>query len=144
MKKHHVPQSKSIRFGLLGILFLIPMISGCSDKSMIPGSVVKEKISLSTEYQAVFLDNGQAFFGKLENADSEYPLLKDVFYIQRLVNKDTNEVKNTLIKRGSEWHAPDQMYINAKHIVLIEPVNPKSKVAELITEAKTQKAGAAQ
>jgi hypothetical protein len=142
MKRHRFFPSKGIWFGV--VFFLILMASGCSDRSMISGSAGKAKISLATEYQAVFLDNGQAFFGKLENADSEYPLLKDVFYIQRLVNKETNEVKNTLIKRGSEWHGPDQMYINARHIVLIEPVNPNSKVAELIKEAKTQKAGAAQ
>jgi hypothetical protein len=142
MKSYWAFHSKGIWIGVLCILVFIA--SGCSDKSIISGSAGKTKISLNTEYQAVFLDNGQAFFGKLENADSDYPLLKDVFYIQRLVNKETNEVKNTLVKRGSEWHAPDQMYINSKHIVLIEPVTPNSKVAELITEAKTQKAGTAQ
>jgi hypothetical protein len=142
MKRHCGFHSKGIWLGV--VFILVFLASGCSDKSMISGSAGKAKIAFATEYQAVFLDNGQAFFGKLENADSDYPLLKDVFYIQRLVNKENNEVKNTLIKRGSEWHAPDQMYINAKHIVLIEPVTPHSKVAELITEAKTQKPAAAQ
>lgn len=142
MKRQCGFNSKGILLGAIFILVL--MASGCSDKSMVSGVAGKAKISLATEYQAVFLDNGQAFFGKLENADSDYPVLKDVFYIQRLVNKETNEVKNSLIKRGSEWHAPDQMYINSKHIVLIEPVTPHSKVAELITEAKTQKTGTAQ
>lgn len=142
MKRQCIVYSKSIWFEVLFILIL--MASGCSDKFMVPGSGGKSKISFATEYQAVFLDNGQAFFGKMENADTPYPSLKDVFYIQRLVNKDTNEVKNTLVKRGSEWHGPDMMYINAKHIVLIEPVSPGSKVAELIKEAKTQKAGPAQ
>ncbi len=124
----------SVRF--IGIkLFLIfilaiALISGCKDKP---------KIVLTTEYQAVFMDNGQAFFGKLENADSHYPLLKDVFYIQQQVNKVTKEVKSILIKRGNEWHGPDRMYINSKHIVLIEPISPNSKVAQLIKEAKAKK-----
>jgi hypothetical protein len=142
LKRHSVVHSKGNLLGVLCILVLIA--GGCSDKSMVSGSADKSKIALSTEYQAVFLDNGQAFFGKMENADAPYPSLKDVFYIQRLVNKDTNEVKNTLVKRGSEWHGPDQMYISARHIVLIEPVSPGSKVAELIKEAKSQKAGTAQ
>jgi hypothetical protein len=106
---------------------------------MVPGCTDKSKITLTTDYQVVFLDNGQTFIGKIEMVDSPYPLLKDVFYIQRQVNKDTNEVKNILIKRGSEWHGPDRMYINSKHIVLIEPVSPKSMVAKLIKEAKEQK-----
>ena len=115
----------------MGIIFILSIcyISGCTEKP---------KIVLTTDYQAVFLDNGQAFFGKLENSDSPYPLLKDVFYIQQQVNKDNKEVKSILIKRGSEWHSPDRMYINAKHIVLIEPVSSGSRVAALIKEAKTQ------
>ena len=117
------------------IFILVTIILGCAEKP---------KIALTSDYQAVFLDNGQAFFGKLENGDSPYPLLKDVFYIQQLVNKETNEVKNTLVKRGSEWHGPDRMYINARHIVLIEPVSPESKVAQLIKEAKAKKTGAEQ
>ncbi|MEN6475245.1 MAG: hypothetical protein ABFD81_14620 [Syntrophaceae bacterium] len=116
-------------------LILVCMTLGCSEKS---------KIVLTTEYQAVFLDNGQAFFGKLENSDSPYPLLKDVFYIQQEVNKKTKEVKNTLVKRGSEWHGPDHMYINAEHIVLIEPVSADSKVAQLIKESKAQTKGTSQ
>jgi hypothetical protein len=111
------------------IFILVSMFLGCTEKP---------KISLTTDYQAIFLDNGQAFFGKLENAGSPYPILTDVFYIQRIVNKNTNEVTNTLIKRGSEWHGPDRMYINARHIVLIEPVSSGSRVATLIKEAKTQ------
>lgn len=96
-------------------------------------------ISLKTDYQAVFLDNGQVFFGKLENAGSSYPSLRDVFYVQGSVNQETKQVKNILVKRGSEWHGPDRMYINAGHIVLIEPVSPDSKVAQLIKEAKAGK-----
>jgi hypothetical protein len=134
MKGHCDFHLKELWFGV--VLILVLFASGCSDKSGVLGGADKAKIALATEYQAVFLDNGQAFFGKLENADSDYPVLKDVFYIQRLVNKDTNEVKNSLIKRGSEWHGPDQMYINSKHIVLIEPVNPNSRVSLLIAEAK--------
>jgi hypothetical protein len=33
---------------------------------------------------------------------------------------------------------PDRMILNASMIVLVEPVNPSSRVAQLITEAKNQ------
>ncbi len=111
-------------------------MAGCTEKPGVSGGVEKSKIALTTEYQAVFLDNGQAFFGKMENPDSPYPLLKEVYYIQRQVNQETKEVRNILIKRGNEWHAPDQMYINSSHIVLVEPVSPNSRVSQLIIEAK--------
>jgi hypothetical protein len=96
-------------------------------------------IKPGTEYQAIFLDNGQVFFGTLENAGSDYPLLKDAFYVQSQTDPTTKQVRNILIKRGNELHGPDKMYLNARHIVVIESVGPNSKVAQLIKEAKTQK-----
>jgi hypothetical protein len=110
------------------ILFLLTL-AGCSE----------EKLRFSTEYQAVFMDNGQVFFGKIENAGGDHPLLKEVFYIGRQTSSDGKEVKNILLKRGSEWHGPDYMYINRQHIAVIEPVSPSSRVAQLIKEAKDQK-----
>ena len=103
-----------------------------------------QKLTFKTEYQAVFLSNGQSFIGKLEGAGSDYPLLRDVFYIQSQVNPETKQVTNILIKRGKEWHNPEFMYINAKHILVIEPVASDSQVAKLIQEAKSQKSGGAQ
>lgn len=49
-----------------------------------------------------------------------------------------------LVKRGSEWHGPDFMRTNARHVVLIEPVAPDSRVAQLIREAKAPAATAPQ
>jgi len=102
--------------------------SGCEQSGPAP----------STEYQAVFMDNGQVFFGKLERTGSAYPLLRDVYYIGRQTSPDGKQVANILVKRGSEWHGPDYMYINKQHIVIIEPISPTSRVAQLIKEAKAQ------
>ena len=93
-------------------------------------------IKFDTTYQAVLLDNGSVYFGKLQGAGTQYPVLTDVYYVQSQVNQETKEVKNVLIRRGNEWHAPDRMVLNARHIILIEPVGPNSKVAELIVQDK--------
>ena len=69
-------------------------------------------------------------------------MLKDIFYVQSQVvqqDQDKKEVKSILIKRGNEWHGPDLMYITTRHVVVIEPVSPNSRVAQLIKEAKAQK-----
>jgi hypothetical protein len=117
-------------------LFAAASLAGCRDKGVLEGG--GEPISFATEYQAVFMDNGQTFFGRMEGTDTRYPMLTDVFYIQSQVNEQTREVKNILIKRGNEWHSPDRMYLNERHIVVIEPVSPNSQVARLIKEAKAQ------
>lgn len=115
---------------IIAVLFFVLMSQGCD-------SPFSQKVPLLSEYHAVFLSNGQVFFGKAE-LGSDFISLSDVYYIQSQVNQETDEVKNELIKRGKEWHAPDKMYINKSHVVLIEPVAADSQVAMLIKEAKEQ------
>jgi hypothetical protein len=87
-------------------------------------------------YSAVLLDNGQVYYGKIQSTGDHYTVLVDVYYVQQKVNPQTKEVANVLIQRGKEWHAPDHMELNNRHIVMIEPVSPQSKVAQLIYELK--------
>lgn len=126
MKNRTIGLFSVIAIIIFGLLF----IQGCGQ-----GSTPK----LQTEYQAVIMTNGQAVFGKAEFLGTEYVLLKDVFYVRSQVNPDTKQVSNTLIKKGQEWHGADQMYINARNILTIEPVSPESQVAKLIKEQKSQK-----
>ena len=90
-------------------------------------------------YQAVLLDNSQVYYGQLAHLDSEFPVLTNVFYVQTAVNPETKQTSNILLKRGKEWHAPDRMLLNAKHIIMVEPVTPGSTVAKLIDQAATAK-----
>ena len=86
-------------------------------------------------YQAVLLHNNQVYFGKLADLGSDYPVLTEAFYIQTTINQETKQQSNILLKRGKEWHAPDRMVLNARHIIMIEPVTDGSAVAKLIAEA---------
>ena len=84
---------------------------------------------------------GQAIAGppaKLEGYGTRFPVLKDVFYIQSSTNPETKQTMNVLVKRGKELHAPDRMNLNPSQIILVEPVGPDSKVAQLIAEQKKQ------
>lgn len=114
------------------LCLLITLVFGCGGPS-------QQKLKFESEYQAVFLANGQVFFGKIENAGAPYPLLKEVFYVQTVANPETKQPVSILVKRGNEWHGPEYMYINSKQIVVIEPVAKNSRVATLIEEAKKQK-----
>ena len=117
-----------------GLVCLVLTLQGCGKSG--GGSPA---FKIDSEYSAVFLDNGQVFFGKLTETGSDYPLLNDVFYVQTQTNPETKEVRSILIKRGNEWHGPTSMRVNSKHIVIIEPVSAESKVAKLITEAMSKK-----
>jgi hypothetical protein len=105
---------------------------------LIQGCTKDAAPKLQTGYQAVVLTNGQVAFGKAEFLGADYVLLKDVFYIRSQVNPETKAVTNTLVKKGQEWHGAEEMYINSRHVVTIEPVSPDSQVAKLIREQKAQ------
>jgi hypothetical protein len=64
--------------------------------------------------------------------------LTDVYDIQNTVNQETRAVASVLVRRGNEAHRPDQMFLNAHRIILIEPVGANSKVAQLIAEDKAK------
>jgi hypothetical protein len=117
---------------VLGVLIL----GGCQTATVKAGAVP----TFQTSYQAVLLDTGLVYYGKISGLDTEYPVLRDVFYVQQSTDPVTKKVSSMLIRRGNEWHAPSMTVLNAHHIVLVEPVGPNSKVAQLIAEDASKKA----
>lgn len=93
--------------------------------------------AFNTPYQAVLLDNGQVYYGKLSRVNSEFPLMTDVYYIVNTEDPQTKAVKHVLVKRGKELHAPTETFFDARHIVMIEPVGPGSEVAKLIQQSES-------
>jgi hypothetical protein len=103
----------------------------------------------SSEYQAVFLSNGQVYFGKMGRS-GKWIVLKDVYYLQvtqdlQDASGDSNATPNStnnnqatqpeikLVKLGSELHGPeDRMYIDTDKILFWEDMKSDSKVIEAI------------
>jgi hypothetical protein len=98
--------------------------------------VFHTRVEFNTPYQAVQLSNGAAYFCKIEGLGTPYPVLKELYFVQSRQNPETKQVTNILLKRVNEFWQPDRMIVNANSIVSVEPVNPTSRVAELIAEAK--------
>ena len=96
-------------------------------------------------WQAVFLSNGQVYFGHLKGQSGQYASLNDIYYLQveqqaglqpGAATTDPNQQpKLTLIKLGQELHGPqDKMDINRDHILFIEDMKSDSKVVTAIEE----------
>lgn len=90
-------------------------------------------------FQAVLLDTGLVYFGKISGLNTPYPVLRDVYYIQTGTSAQTKQTTNVLIRRGAEFHGPEFTVLAARHIVMVEPVGKYSKVAQLIAEQEKQK-----
>lgn len=102
-------------------------------------------------YQAVFLDNNQVYFGKLSRMSSDYPILRDIFYLRltpKLQSQGSDELSApdiNLIKLGTELHGPkDEMKINKDHILFIEDLNENSQVLKAIIDFKAYQASQVQ
>ena len=96
----------------------------------------------SSKYQALFLTNGQVYFGKLSQANSGTVEMHDIYYMQvqqKIQPSDTSKSSATdntntsLIKLGQELHGPeDQMYVPKSQILFWENLKPDGKVAKAI------------
>lgn len=114
---------------------------------LIAGGVIVKKGFFTTKldttsYYAVFLTNGQVYFGNIkEQARKEFVLI-NVYYLQLENNTQNLQTqadgsKFTLIKLGSEIHGPtNEMYINNQNILFYEKLRDDSKVVQSIKESK--------
>ena len=95
--------------------------------------------------QAVFLTNGQVYFGKIKEINSKYINLSSIYYLN--VNqqvqpnqKDSSGNSNTnnsisLVKLGCELHGPvDKMVINRDQITFWENLKGDGQVAKAISQ----------
>ncbi|HOX40650.1 MAG TPA: hypothetical protein PK263_00480 [bacterium] len=85
--------------------------------------------------QAVFLSNGQVYFGKIEKNENDFLVLKDIYYLktQDSLKTPPENGKISLIKLGEELHGPeDRMYINKDMILFYEDMKTNSKINEAI------------
>lgn len=99
------------------------------------GSPVKEsKYIDATKYQAVFLQTGQVYFGKLKINDGSY-VLNNIYYLQTASTgaSTTTSSNVSLVKLGCELHEPyDQMVINHSQITFWENLQDNGQVAKAI------------
>jgi hypothetical protein len=128
-QKGHAARNWSLFFVL--VIIVAGLVWLYSYQSSVPTT---ENLIASGEYQAVFLDNGQVYFGKLHKSRGDFFLLTDVFYLQSGVAVEQTS-NLALTKLGSEAHGPqDSMQINREHILFIENMKNDSKVVQAIQQ----------
>lgn len=94
------------------------------------------------QYQAVFLTNGQVYFGKIAASNKDSIKLTDIYYLQVQQNvqpsddenKDTNKDSQiSMAKLGDELHGPeDTMFIQRDQILFWENLKDQGKVVQAI------------
>lgn len=135
------------------VLLAVMVFSSLKDKTA--DKKVEQGID-ENAYYAVFLSNGQVYFGHLNNITDEFPELDDIYYLQLNQQEQQAQVQPaegeqaelqdqaqeqepelSLVKLGKELHGPeDKMVLNKAHILFYEKLKDDSNVVEAIKEDK--------
>ena len=83
------------------------------------------------KYQAVFLSNGQTYFGRYYDRLGPYVKIEDPFYIQQIPSQTQGAPADTkIVRRGSELHGPSgEMLVPKSAVLFVEDLRPDSQVA---------------
>lgn len=95
----------------------------------------------SNKWQAVFLTNGQVYFGHLKEAGRDHVSLNEIYYLrvsQELQPpSDQPQTSINLVKLGDEIHGPeDSMYVPKSQIIFWENMRDDSAVVQVINQLK--------
>lgn len=127
-------------FVVVGVLFRDRLFPSQSTSTAV------EDQAASSGYQAVFLSNGQVYFGKLSGMSASYSTLKDIYYLQvttppaadgsQLNQQQAQQQQQlSLVKLGQELHGPvDEMKINRDQILFYEDIKEDGRVMQAIRE----------
>lgn len=97
------------------------------------------RLVATDKVQAVFLNGGQVYFGRIRTVTNSYVTLQDIFYFPATEDNKQNASDRTLVKLGCEIHGPqDQMVINRDQILFWENLKNDGKVAKVIDEYRKQ------
>lgn len=98
----------------------------------------------SSKYQAVFLNGGQVYFGKIGELTRDFLTIDNIYYLR--VNEQAPPPEGeqqqqagsqdiSLAKLGCELHGPqDKMIVNREQVIFWENLKDDGQVAKAITE----------
>jgi len=98
-------------------------------------------------YQAVFLSNGQVYFGKISGTTATDVTIEDIYYLQvegqiQPEREGQQQPRLSLVKLGNELHGPqDKMVINRDHVLFWENLKDDGRVVSAIKDHKAGRTG---
>lgn len=104
--------------------------------------VSEQQVLKDTTYQAVFLSDGDVYFGKIGTLTAESVTLNKVYYLKEARDLQTSDAETAaspdfqLVKLGNqELHGPeDTMIVNREHILFWENLKDDSAVVKAIKD----------
>lgn len=147
--EHSSQSTNKMPWIILAAVVVVLAVLGFVFRGKLFGMDKKEAMSAKASgYQAIFLTNGQVYFGKVSAADSEYVVLKDIYYLQVIQQQPLQGTQQdqaasqaqqqiSLVKLGNELHGPmDEMHISKTQILFYEDLKEDGNVVKAIQQYK--------
>ncbi|HYF05395.1 MAG TPA: hypothetical protein VEA59_04450 [Patescibacteria group bacterium] len=145
MESHHSVGSSS-KMPWIVLIVVIVIIAAVAFLFRGMGGSGGSMMSLGTDknasgLQAVFLTNGQVYFGKI-NQSGDWITLDDVFYLQvgpqqGAGTPQQQQPQISLVELGGELHGPTKlMHINKTQVLFWEDMKKDAKVVTAINDYK--------
>lgn len=93
----------------------------------------------SSKFQAVFLNNGQVYFGNIKELNKSYLNMDNIYYLRvsQQVQPGKQDAANdvSLVKLGCELHGPeDSMVLNRDQVTFWENLKDDGQVVKAVSE----------
>lgn len=98
----------------------------------------------SSTYQVVYLDNGQAYFGKLQNTSGEYLVMTSPYTAQDVkapdqTDSEKDSTQTTLLPVKSQVYGPqDSIALRAEKVLFWQNLEKNSKITQAIDAKNSQ------
>ncbi len=123
---------------LIGVVVIIVAVA----LGVAKGNKQESSYVNSDKYQAVFLNGGQVYFGKIKAVNADSIDLQDIYYLNVPSGDAQNQSSNnniSLVKLGCELHGPaDQMVVYRDQVTFWENLTDNGKVVSAIKEWQKQ------
>jgi hypothetical protein len=125
-------------FGMILLVVLVLVALGLGIAAVVrspgTGNVLSSSINPS-EYQMVYLTNGETYFGKLTAPGGRFYYMRHVYTLTAQASpRSGTPLQRTLIKLTNEVHGPeDLLVLNPRQIVYVENLRPNSCATILMT-----------
>ena len=134
-----LPRKQKTRKPFMGgvvVIIVLVAIAGLAGYALNSKSLWSQKSQ--KKFHAVFLSNGQVYFGTIKQEDRENLTLENVFYVQMIDQQVPSEVEGEaprtvqvpqLVRKGDEFYGPaNTIRINRDQITVVEELTEGSQV----------------
>ncbi len=135
---------------ILAVVVVVLVVVGVLFRDKLMGKDGDSDASASKGgYQAVFLTNGQVYFGKISAMEKDWLTVKEIYYLQVVQpplqgqqqpgteGQAQAQPQISLVKLGNELHGPeDEMHISQNQVLFWENLKTEGQVSKAIEDYK--------